>query len=169
MSFNIVENLAETTQERAQFLVEEHGRGVYLHTATGDNAVQVNARLGKVNYLHASAAGKAIFANIDDERVDEIIDRWGLPRFTTQTITDRNELSEELGKIKDRGYSFNYEESISGLRAVGTPVMGQDGQVIGALSVSGPTNRLKGEWIESDIPDLLLGAANELELNIEFE
>lgn len=169
MAFDIVEKLADRTEERAQFLVEEHGRGVYLHTATGDHAVQVNARLGRVNYLHASAAGKAIFSHLPERRVEEIIDRWGLNQFTEETITDRETLWDELETTRERGYSFNFEESITGLRAVGVPVRDPAGQVIGAFSISGPTNRLKGEWISKEIPDLLLGAANELELNTEFE
>lgn len=168
MAFDTVEKLADETEERAQFVIEEHGRGVYLHTATGNHAVPVNARLGRLNYLHASSAGKAIFAHMAESRVDEIIDRWGLKSFTDETITNRDELLEELKEIREQGYSFNYEESVSGLRAVGAPVLGPNGQVIGAFSVSGPTNRLKGEWVEKGVPDLLLGAANELELNIEF-
>jgi DNA-binding IclR family transcriptional regulator len=39
---------------------------------------------------------------------------------------------------------------------------------MGALSVSGPAHRMKGEWFESEIPDLLLGSTNELELNLEY-
>lgn len=38
--------------------------------------------------------------------------------------------------------------------------------MIGGISVTGPSHRLNGERLESDLPDLLLGAANELELNI---
>jgi len=62
MAEDIVEQLAEQTEERAQFIVEEHGRGVYLHTATGNHAVQVNSRLGRVKSLHNSASGKAILS-----------------------------------------------------------------------------------------------------------
>lgn len=169
MAFDLVEDLAAETEERAQFLVEEHGRGIYLHTATGCNAVQVNARLGRVNYLHASSAGKAIFAHLPEQRIGDIIDRWGLRRFTDNTITERSALLDELESVRERGYAFNHEESVSGLRAVGVPVLGPNDQVVGAFSVSGPTNRLKGTLLEEDVPNLLLGAANELELNIEFE
>ncbi|SDR07080.1 hypothetical protein SAMN05216278_3461 [Halopelagius longus] len=41
-------------------------------------------------------------------------------------------------------------------------------KVGGGMSVSGPSHRLKGEWFEEELPDFLLGAANELELNIEY-
>jgi len=169
MAFDIVEELAEETQERAQFLVEEHGRGYYLHTETGDNAVQVNARIGRVNHLHASSAGKSILAHLPEQRLEETIERWGFKEFTENTITDREELFTELEAIRERGISYNIEESVKGLRAVGVPVLGPKDQVIGAFSVSGPSNRLKDERLEESIPNLLLGAANELELNIEFD
>lgn len=39
-----------------------------LHTATGDNTVQVGACPGRVNYLHASAADNAIFAHLIEEQ-----------------------------------------------------------------------------------------------------
>lgn len=168
MAIDIVEELASETEERAQFIVEEHGRGVYIHTATGSHAVQANSRIGRVKSLHNSASGKAILAHLPEKRVDEIIDRWGLPASTSNTITERGELADELEEIRDRGVSFNREESIEGLQAIGVPVVGSFGQVIGAFSISGPTNRFTGDFSETEIPDLLLGAANELELKITY-
>lgn len=163
-----VDLLAEETQERAQFIVEEHGRGYYLHTAIGDHAVQVNARLGRRKYLHSSASGKAILAYLPRPRVEEIIDEHGMPALTQNTIIDRDELFEELEAVRERGFSFNNEESIDGLRAIGVPVIGDDDTAEGAISVSGPTNRMQGDWFEEEIPNLLLGVSNELELNLKF-
>lgn len=168
MAEEIVEQLAEQTEERAQFIVEEHGRGVYLHTATGNHAVQVNSRLGRVKSLHNSASGKAILSQLPEERVEEIVDRWGLEASTENTITDYDELLAELELVRDRGVSFNREESTKGLHALGVPVVGSYGQVIGSFGISGPSNRFKGELFETELPDLLLGAANELELKITY-
>jgi len=166
---NKTADLAEKTDERAQFVVEEHGRGIHVHTKTGSNAVQVDARIGKQNYLHASAAGKAILAHYSQSTVETIIDRWGLPELTENTIGDRGTLLEELQDIKKQGYSFNKEESTQGLHAVGVPIKKDTDQVIGALSVSGPSNRLQGDVLMEEIPELLLGVANELELKIKYE
>lgn len=168
MAGDIVENLAAQTDERAQFIVEEHGRGVYLHTATGNHAVQVNSRLGRVKTLHNSASGKAILSRLPEKRVEETVDRWGLERSTENTITDYDELLEELERIRNRGVSYNREESTKGLHSVAVPVVGSYGQVIGAFGISGPSNRFKGELFETELPDLLLGAANELELKITY-
>lgn len=168
MAIEKVHEIAAETRERAQFTVEEHGRLIYIHTATGDHAVHVDARIGKRSFIHASAAGKSILANLPAPRIDEILDSVPLDAVTANTITDRDRLDEELATIREQGYSFNKEESIEGLRAVGVPIHGPDGRVIGAFSVSGPTHRMKGEWFEAEIPDLLLGTANELELNIAY-
>jgi DNA-binding IclR family transcriptional regulator len=163
-----VKALAEETEERCQFIVEEHGRGVYLHRETGNRAVWTDSGLGKRVSLHSTASGKSVLANLPEERVDAILDRWGLPAQTDNTITDRTELFEELDVIRERGYAVNKEESTDGLRAVGVPVMDGSGDLLGALSVSGPSHRMKGEWFESEIPDLLLGTANELKLNLKY-
>lgn len=168
MARSIVDQLAEETEERALFMAEEHGRAIYLYRGLGAHAVRTNSKIGTRRYLHTIAGGKAMLAHLPDERVDAIIDRWGLSPETATTITDREELTTELERVRERGVAFNREECIDGLQAVGAPVLGPDGTVVGALSVSGPMHRMKGEWLEEEIPDLLLGSANELELNLKY-
>lgn len=166
LAIKLVSRMVEEVDERVQFVVEEEGQGFYLHTESSRHGVQIDRHIGKRRYLHASAAGKAILAHLPQERVEAIIDRWGLPAETSATITDRDQLQEELERIRSAGIAFNDEESIEGLRAVGAPVITPYDTVLGAFSVSGPAHRLKGERYRKEIPDLLLGFANELELNL---
>ncbi|MEF8785336.1 MAG: IclR family transcriptional regulator [Haloarculaceae archaeon] len=163
-----ITELAEKTEERAEFMVEEYGRSVFVHRDTGDNAVQTDSGIGKFHPLHATAAGKSILAFLPEERVDEICETRGLESFTDNTITDKETLFAELETIRERGVGYNDQEYINGLRAVGVPVKDVDESIVGAISVSGPTHRLKGEWYEEEIPDLLLGMTNEIELKISY-
>lgn len=163
-----VEELAEATGERAQFLVGEHGRAVYVHLATGEHAVEADTYPGLRVPIHASAAGLAILSALPPEEVDAIVERRGLEPMTSNTITSREALHEELEAARDRGYSINDRGYIEGLRAVGAPVEDADGTVLGGISISGPSNRMQGERFESELPSLLLGATNELELNITY-
>lgn len=163
-----VKELVEETEERCQFIVEEHGRGVYLHRETGSRAVWTDSGLGKRIYLHATASGKAVLATLPEERVKQILDRWGFLKLTENTITDRATLFDELDAIREQGFAVNKEESTDGLRAVGVPITDSSGKLIGALSVSGPSHRMKGEWFNQEIPTLLLGTANEIELNLKY-
>lgn len=163
-----VEELAEETGEKVWCITEEQGRSVHLFGAAGKHSVRTSARAGTWGHLHQHAAGKAILAHLPADRARAIVDAHGLPAKTPRTVTDEEELFEQLERIADRGYAFNREESVAGLHAVGAPVTDGDGVAIGAISVSGPANRLKGEWLTDELPDLLLGATNEIEINLSF-
>lgn len=163
-----VSQVADETGERCQFIIEENGFGVYLHTALGEHAVRTDSGEGKRVPLNTISAGKAILANLDEERVREIIETHGLPQATPNTITDEEALFEELLEIRDLGYAINHGESTEGLRAVSVPVIEPDDGVIGALGVSGPAHRLSYDRVEEEIVDLLLGVVNEIELDIKY-
>jgi DNA-binding IclR family transcriptional regulator len=168
LAADLVAQLAEETGERAQFITEEHGKGIYLHCEGGEHAVDTESGVGREVFLHSTAAGKAILAELPDRRVDEILDAWGLPARTDETITDADALREELAVIRDHGYSRNRGENIDSLNAVGTAVTRPDGSVSGAFSVSAPAHRLQGDRLDDEVPQLLLGVANELELKIAY-
>lgn len=163
-----VETLAAQTEERAQFIVEEHGEAISVHCESGNNAVMADSRLGRRIPIHASAAGLAILSAYDDDRVHAMVDEHGLEARTPKTISNRAELFETLERIRERGYSVNDQGNIEGLRSVGAPVVGPDDEVLGGLSVAGPINRIKGERFHESLPELIMGASNELELNIAY-
>lgn len=163
-----VEELSDATDERAQFMILEQGSAVYMYKSAGKNAVEINSHIGKRVPMNASAAGLAILAHTPREEVDRLLTENELPSLTEHTLTDKEKIIEELSAIRDRGYSINDQGFICGLRALGAPVLDADDEVIGALSVSGPINRMRGEWFEEELPNLLLGSVNELELKIAY-
>lgn len=169
LASSTVERLADETRRRAHFIVEEHGQGVFLFVESGPQAIETYSREGRRFWLHQSAGGKAILAALPDTRVREIVDRWGLPRQTPATITDAEEMFECLERVRERdGIAFNDGEQVEGIRAVGAPVRLPNGKVLGALSISGAAHRLKGDRFRTELPDTVLGTANELELRIKM-
>jgi DNA-binding IclR family transcriptional regulator len=161
-----VDMLAEESEEAAQFMVEEHGRGIYLYKGESSRAIQTASHTGSRRPLHCTALGKAILANLPDQRVEEIIDRHGLPQQTDATITDRDELLAALEEIREKGYALDDEEIQPGLRCVAVPVLDYDGDILGAVSVSGPTSRMQGERFREGIPEMVSNAANVIEINV---
>ena len=161
-----VDELAVETGERVWCIAEEHDQAVYLYSAEGDHAIHTHENVGRHASLHHIAAGKAILAHLPPERVAEILDGTDLERHTPNTITDRDELIEELEEIRERGVAFNLEESMEGLHAIGVPIKRTDGGVYGAISIGGPANRLTRERLEHELTELLPATANEIEINI---
>jgi len=161
-----LEKIAEDTGELAALLIEEHGKGVFLNRIEGDQAVKLDSYEGYRIYLHTTALGKCILAYMPDTRLDSILERHGLPSFTENTITNREDLEEELQEVKDQGIAYDNEERLRGLRAVAAPILTEDGTVVGSVSIAGPTNRLQGESFYEEYADLVQSAANVIELNI---
>jgi len=163
-----VDELAEETDERAQFIVRERHERVYLYTSVGANPVQTGAQTGGRGPIYASAAGKSILAFLPERKQEQLLDTITLDAVGPNTITDADQLRSTLDEIQDQGYATNIEESTSGVHAIGAPVMTHDRtEPLGAFSISGPASRLKRERIETEVRDLVLSATNELELHLE--
>jgi DNA-binding IclR family transcriptional regulator len=163
-----IERLANQTGELVNLVVEEYGKGVYIAFERGDRAVELNRYPGLRQPLHSTASGKAILAQLSEDRVDKIINRSGLEPETENTITDRDELEDQFQDILEQGYALDDEESVPGLRCVGAPIVDPDGNVPGAISVSAPTNRITNKEFHDEIPDAVRSTANVIKLNLNY-
>ena len=160
-----VDHLAEESDELALLSVLEHGQNVLLYKASGDEAIQTSHEIGLREPLHCSGLGKAILSALPHERVERIVDEHGLPAFTDQTITDREELFDELDRTRERGYAIDNQEAKPGIRCIAAPVVTEEPELYGAVSVTAPQSRMKGERFEERLPELVTGAANVIEVN----
>jgi DNA-binding IclR family transcriptional regulator len=165
-----VDELAEETNQYTHIVTEDGGRAVNLYQVRGDTSVdgpyQKN-KLQEPDSLHYTAAGKAILAHLPEERVRHIVDAHGLPRRTENTVTDRERLFEELAAVRERGYAYNDEEEIEGFRAIGAPIQNDD-EVLGSISVSGPTSWFHEERFRRTLPERIIKATNIIEVNINM-
>ncbi len=163
-----VNELAEQTGELANLMIEEHGRGVYVHIASGEQAIRLDTRVGTRQYLHTSALGKAILAHMPEERFEAVIDRHGLPAQTPNTVTEKEVLEEELDEIRKRGVAFDGEERAEGIRCVAAPITDNQNQLVGAVSVSAPSARMKHDRFRNKVPELVRDTATVIGINVSY-
>jgi DNA-binding IclR family transcriptional regulator len=90
-----------------------------------------------------------------------------LPAATDQTITDEDELLDALSEIRERGVAFDDGEASVGVRCVAAPIK-TDERVLGAISTSAPSNRMRGDRFTETVPNNVRRAANVIELNIMY-
>jgi DNA-binding IclR family transcriptional regulator len=153
-----IDTLAEVTDEVAGLVVEQQGYAVDTYRswpASGPHAYRTNSR-----YLHCSAAGKAILSVLSNRRIEEIIERTGLPTKTDHTLSSRSELRNELDRIAERGIAFERGEQQEELRSVAVPVTVDD-RVLGAVYVAGSVDRMKSKRFEEDIPGIIISTVNQ--------
>ncbi len=160
-----VDRLAEETGELANLMFEEGGRGVYVHTASGEDAVEIDTPMGRHAHLHSTGVGKAILATLPDERIEAIVDAHGLPRATPHTITDEAELFEEVDAVRAEGVAYDREECVEGMFCIARP-LSTPGQRPAAISVTGPVSRVATGGAKERIRAALERAGNVIELTL---
>lgn len=167
------EALAKKTGEATHLIAVNEGLEIILHEAFGEQAAGRELYIknrGRIDrHLHYSAAGKAILASLPNERIESILDEHGLAQRTAYTITDRRELYEEIDEIREQGFAVNDEEGVRGIRAVGAPIHDTRNEVLGSISLSAPTSRLKDELLTGEVPEMVKESANVIEVNIQAD
>lgn len=162
-----VDKLVEKSGEISAVMTEEHGRGVFIYRSSGSEAARIDTIVGDRVPLHCTALGKAILAFLPDDRRRQIINRHGLTAVNQNTITNRDVLSEELESIREEKIAYDDEERLEGLRSVAAPILDGSNSIIGSISIAGPTHRMRGERFQTELPEIVLGTANVIELNLQ--
>jgi DNA-binding IclR family transcriptional regulator len=125
-----------------------------IHVAVAPSAqpIKMAVPVGERTFAHVSALGKTLLAWAPANTLEEITSERGMPQLTPRTITDPDRLRREFALIRERGWSMDDEESVDGLRCVAAPVRNEREDVVAAISVSAPANRLSRDKAEALAP-----------------
>jgi len=123
---------------------QDYPKHIIIEKCESQQVLSLTPPIGSSACCHTSAVGKALLAYSKRGYLDKYIGNE-LPKFTEKTITSWEKLLEELQKIRQEGYAVDDEELELGLTCVAAPILGKDGEAIAALSISGPTARVKSE------------------------
>lgn len=162
-----LQRLMEKSGETANLIVLDRDEAVYIDQAQSPHLIRMFAEIGRRVPLHSTGCGKVLLAYQKPEERARIMREKGLPANTPHTITSPDELEEELAKVRAQGYAIDNEEQEIGVRCVAAPVRDYTGQVVAAISLSGPTTRLSLERIEALAP-LVVAACAELSASLGY-
>jgi len=165
------DELADKTGHYVHLYIEEKGLGVNIYESRGDSAGEYNyqsLKLQRREPLHITAAGKAVLANLEETTARNIVERHGLEQYTENTITSEAALFEELEQVQKQGYALNNEEEILGFKAVAAPVKAGTDDVVGSISVAGPTRAFGDEQLTEEISEQVVKAVNMIQVNINM-
>jgi IclR family transcriptional regulator, acetate operon repressor len=157
----VMRDLMAASGETTCLGIENDSHVVYVAQLESHHAIRAFHRPGARGLMHASSLGKAMLAWLPDAEITGILHRVGLPRRTERTIGDPQALLADLARTRQRGWAIDDEEKADGMRCAGAPVFNEHAEVIGALSVSGPTVRLTHERL-GELGPLVKRAAAEL-------
>ncbi|WP_440767028.1 IclR family transcriptional regulator [Natronorubrum sp. DTA7] len=163
-----IDQLAEQTGEEVRLVVEQRGHGVTLYQSEGEHVDRTRSYVGQVEQLHCTAAGKAFLSALPERRVADLLEEMELTEYTSQTITSRDELLAELERTRSRDVAFDDEEQYEGVRCVAVPITDRSEDLLGAISISAPRERLEGDRFRTRIPNQLHNVGGVVELNTTY-
>lgn len=123
---------------------------IILKEFSKSKVLSVNPGVGSSSDLHISSIGKSLLAFSKDIDLMSYAEQ-PLKRYTENTIVSWEGMMAELRKIRQQGYAIDNEEQEIGLYCIGAPILDKRGNAIAAISISGPTVRMKRDDLDEKI------------------
>jgi DNA-binding IclR family transcriptional regulator len=141
-----LQDLHTATRTTVQLGVLKGAQVLIVEKITGHRPMPMLSQVGETIPAFCSALGRAILAYSTPATIDAVLGGELVGR-TPRTVTNPAALRRELAAIPDRGWSQEREEGNIGICCVGAPVFGPQGDVVAALSVTGPTSTVRPDRI----------------------
>jgi len=143
-----LKELEEITNEVIHLVVYDQGEVVYIEKLEGTETLRTHSKVGKRAPLHCTSVGKVILAYLPKQKVLNILDKKDLEPHTDKTITDKDNFLQELEKVRKQGYGVEIEENEEGISCIAAPIIDNNGDIIAAVSISGPSTRMTERRLE---------------------
>lgn len=151
--------LASELGETVNLAVLQEHWAVNVDQARGPSTVSTHNWIGRLTPLHCTSSGKVLLAYLSADHRAALLAASGMERLTPFTVTLAPDLDVQLDAVRAAGHATAVEEYEVGLNAVAAPVFDRSGEVIAALSVSGPSYRLDEGRTADLVTPLMDGAA----------
>lgn len=139
-----IDELSNDIDEIVYFGIPDKENVMYIEGAFPEKYYNIRTIQGLTAPMVCTSIGKAMLAFMNEEFIDKVLEK-PLKKFTDYTVTDPKEMKEQLLQTKLRGYSTDNMEHEYGIKCVGVPVFNQAGELVGALSTTGPSLRFSEE------------------------
>ena len=139
----VLKRLMEVLKETVFMAVLSDSDIVYIAKIDNYRSISTNARLGGRKPIYCTGLGKAFLTFMPEQQREKILEHINFVPYTQHTITDKKELLNQIRTFKKQGYAIDNEEIEVGLWCAAAPVYNSNGEMEAAVSVSGPTERMK--------------------------
>ena len=139
-----LQELSQSTGETVDLSILDGDEAVFLDQIPGSHRLRAVSAVGVSFPLHCTANGKSMLAALSAEELNRLRKKTGLRSFTENSIRSWGRLEEELRTIRETGIAYDREEHSMGISAVGTAIIGFEGE-IAAVTIPTPTVRFAEE------------------------
>ncbi|WP_020405624.1 IclR family transcriptional regulator [Hahella ganghwensis] len=151
--------------ETCNLAIMQEGGPVFVAQIECDEMMRMVAKLGSHAPLHASGVGKSMLAGESEAEIRRLLGADELQEFTPKTITTVGSMWEELDRIRQQGFAVDNEEQSMGLRCIAANIYNEYSEVVAAISISGPVQRITEGRI-TELGELVCNKAESITFSI---
>ena len=163
-----IRELADKTGEIITMGLLEHWKVVLAFVRNEQYGVIRASPTGDRLLPHQCAEGKAILAELSDSDTEKFLRNYELEKLTLETISEEEDLRQEIEQIRRRGYSISSEEQLEGVNAIAAAVSDPRTDILGAVGIAGPSRRLSKAQLQDAYADKLLKMVDDLKLKLRY-
>ena len=128
--------LMEETGETTHLAVPVGMQSMILDVVLTTHPIRFSSPVGSLFPLYCTSHGKSILAFNDDFTIEEYLENNNLLHRTDKTITDPEELKNEIQRIREQGFSMDELEFADDIRCCAAPVRDNKGKMIAAVGIT---------------------------------
>ena len=148
----IVDALSKMTGEAVNIAILDNNEAVYIEHIETNKSLRIFTQIGNRVPLYCTGVGKVFLADMSDGELQKALYGNALLPQTANTITDIEQLKQELEQVKREGIAADNEEMEIGVKCIASPVRNSAGSLVAAISISGPTARLSKKRVDEIKP-----------------
>ncbi len=159
----IMQSLQARFNETVNLYIYEDDKIVCFEQIESSHALKRTVRIGDRFPIWSGASGRSILAFLGEDEINRYINET--KPLTDYTITDINDIKKELQRIRELKYTVSHDEREIGVACVAAPIFDAYHNVIGSISMSGPSLRFTDEFVD-EIKTHVYEAGKEISSNL---
>jgi DNA-binding IclR family transcriptional regulator len=158
-------SLADRAGEAAGLSLPDGDLVQYVDQVDSTHPVGVRDWTGTRLPMHAVSSGLVMLAHLAPAELERFLE---LPRarFTSRTVVDADAVRARVRQAQRDGHAWTAEEYAEGITSVASPVIGQEGEVVAAVHVHGPTYRFPRAGARDEVAGLVVESARRIASNV---
>jgi DNA-binding IclR family transcriptional regulator len=159
--------LRDSTRQTTQIAILDHWQVVYLERVLSPDSVGLmRARAGAILPAYCTGLGKTLLAYRPESEVEAWAATQKFTALTPRTIVSVKRLLKELRVIRERGYGLDEEERERGVCCIAAPICNHTGDIVAAISVAGPIDRMPATLAGSEMADAVVASARAISIDL---
>ncbi|WP_456276616.1 IclR family transcriptional regulator [Bacillus sp. AK128] len=164
-----LEKLSQKINETIHLCIEDNGEVIYVDKIESNQTIRMYSRIGSRAPMYCTGVGKILLSDMTRARYEEVVSRMEFVPKTAKTIISKQELDEEIERVRYQGYALDNIENEEGIRCISAPIRNFQGKIIASFSISGPSNRITMERVQDELIREIRDTSAEISRHLGYQ